>query len=83
MTLTDAELRALVLLCLRELERHGCRADPAVTAALSKLTAERQGRDSRPSVTCPRCGLTSYHACDIEEGYCGRCHDWTRGAMPQ
>jgi ribosomal protein L37E len=31
-----------------------------------------------PSITCPRCGLTSYHPKDIAEGYCGRCHDWTQ-----
>jgi len=28
-------------------------------------------------ITCPRCGLTSYHPRDIAEGYCARCHDWT------
>jgi hypothetical protein len=28
-------------------------------------------------ITCPRCGLTSYHPKDISEGYCGNCHDWT------
>lgn len=27
--------------------------------------------------TCPRCGKTSYHPKDLEEGYCGHCHDWT------
>jgi len=26
---------------------------------------------------CPRCGRTSYHPVDVEEGYCGACHDWT------
>lgn len=31
-----------------------------------------------PRITCPRCGLTSYHANDVEQGYCGNCHDWTR-----
>lgn len=29
------------------------------------------------SVTCPRCGRTSYHPGDVAEGYCGACHDWT------
>jgi ribosomal protein L37E len=29
------------------------------------------------SITCPRCGRTSWHPRDIEEGYCGHCHDWT------
>lgn len=29
------------------------------------------------SVTCPRCGLTSHHPKDVEQGYCSKCHDWT------
>jgi len=29
--------------------------------------------------TCPRCQMTSHHPKDIEEGYCGNCHDWTGG----
>ena len=31
------------------------------------------------SFTCPRCGMTSHHPRDVEEGYCGNCHGWTRG----
>lgn len=30
-----------------------------------------------PSITCPKCGKTSYSPHDIEDGYCGNCHDWT------
>lgn len=29
-----------------------------------------------PSIVCPRCGLRSFNAKDIEERYCGRCKDW-------
>ena len=29
------------------------------------------------SITCPRCGMTSYHPEDIAEGYCAVCMDWT------
>lgn len=29
------------------------------------------------SITCPRCGMTSFHPMDIKEGYCNNCHDWT------
>lgn len=29
-----------------------------------------------PSITCPKCGRTSYNPNDIEQGYCGYCHDW-------
>jgi hypothetical protein len=32
---------------------------------------------SLPSITCSRCGMTSYSPGDIEHGYCGNCHDWT------
>jgi len=35
-----------------------------------------------PSFRCPRCGAVSYHPKDIEEGYCVRCHDWTREEDP-
>lgn len=31
------------------------------------------------SITCPECGMTSYNPSDVREGYCGNCHDWTRG----
>lgn len=27
--------------------------------------------------TCPRCGATSHHPVDREEGYCASCRDWT------
>jgi ribosomal protein L37E len=30
-----------------------------------------------PSITCPRCGMTSWNGTDVEQGYCGHCHDWT------
>lgn len=29
------------------------------------------------NITCPVCGMTSYHPRDIDQGYCGNCHDWT------
>jgi hypothetical protein len=32
--------------------------------------------------TCPRCGATSHNPNDVEEGYCGRCHAWTRDEQP-
>lgn len=36
---------------------------------------------SQPSITCPRCGRTSYNPNDIAEGYCGACHWWTSDAL--
>ena len=31
---------------------------------------------SAPSITCPKCGKTSYHPRDIAENYCGNCHEF-------
>lgn len=36
----------------------------------------RRHRDKHPSITCPRCGRTSYNTNDIKERYCGYCHMW-------
>lgn len=33
------------------------------------------------SFTCPDCGAVSYHPSDIEHGYCGRCHAFTRNPL--
>jgi len=33
--------------------------------------------DPTPSITCPVCGMRSYHPVDVEMGYCGRCHAYT------
>lgn len=30
-----------------------------------------------PSFTCPCCGAVSREPNDVEQRYCGRCHDWT------
>lgn len=32
---------------------------------------------AQPSITCPVCGMTSYHPEDIKQGYCGNCHKFT------
>jgi ribosomal protein L37E len=32
--------------------------------------------DATPSITCPRCGRTSYHPVDVQERYCGACRAW-------
>lgn len=34
-----------------------------------------------PSITCPRCGRTSYSPGDIANDYCGWCHWWTSDDM--
>lgn len=33
--------------------------------------------DVGATVTCPRCGMTSWHREDVRYGYCGNCHDFT------
>lgn len=34
--------------------------------------------DLSPSITCPMCGMVSYHPKDIEHRYCGKCHAYHR-----
>ncbi len=38
---------------------------------------DRPAGPTQPSITCPRCGRTSWHPVDVKMGYCGNCHDWT------
>lgn len=42
--------------------------------AICRLRAEVRGE---PTFECPACHSVSYHPKDIENGYCGRCHDFT------
>jgi len=37
----------------------------------------RKKMAEEPSITCPACQMTSYNANDIEQGYCGNCHEFT------
>lgn len=37
----------------------------------------RHAAPEQPSITCPICGATSYHPVDRQQGYCGRCHEFT------
>jgi hypothetical protein len=32
--------------------------------------------DDGNSFACPRCGSVARQPMDLEEGYCGACHDW-------
>lgn len=43
-----------------------------------QMSCDERCPEFAPSFTCPRCGAVSYHPKDIEQGYCGRCNDWTR-----
>lgn len=35
---------------------------------------DRHLQTAPPSITCPRCGRTSFNTHDIAERYCGACH---------
>jgi ribosomal protein L37E len=37
--------------------------------------------DEQQSITCPECGMTSYHPMDIKMGYCGKCHKFTSAVL--
>lgn len=39
-------------------------------------------RQAAPSITCPRCGRTSYNPNDVREQWCGNCSDYHPGKMP-
>jgi hypothetical protein len=41
----------------------------------------REFHESDTSFTCPICRMTSYNPNDIEHGYCGNCHAFTRGSV--
>ena len=34
-------------------------------------------------ITCPKCGMKSYNENDIKHGYCGNCHEFTRGEVDE
>lgn len=53
----------------RSTERGGCPVHLPGTRVLT---------DGTPlaSITCPRCGKTSYHPKDVSEKYCGNCHEF-------
>ncbi len=33
-------------------------------------------RDGHPTITCLRCDMTSWHPKDVENLYCGNCHEF-------
>lgn len=48
----------------------------ACASELREEAGEGEEREKPPSITCPTCRKTSYHPKDIEERYCGYCHQW-------
>jgi ribosomal protein L37E len=45
-----------------------------ITAEMVKETRHFIEPGALASITCPRCGATSYNRNDIEQRYCGACH---------
>ena len=69
-------------------ERAGTYEAPDGLANEVMVVAPEHRWDSGPpppmrktSITCPACKMTSYNPLDIEQGYCGVCHDWTSVAL--
>jgi hypothetical protein len=60
-------------------------AEHIANALIDQLRQERPGHiielvrhdEGDALFTCPRCGMTSAHPTDVQQGYCGNCHDWT------
>lgn len=51
-----------------------CRQDDEIVCpSPAFLGVEAQGI---ACISCPRCGMTSYHPDDIREKYCGNCHEY-------
>lgn len=42
-----------------------------------ELLLEQRPFTYQPSFVCPQCRARSFHPQDVENGYCGRCHDFT------
>lgn len=47
-----------------------------VARALTHAARPKQRKEDFPSITCPRCGWTSYNPGDIEHRYCGHCNNF-------
>ena len=51
------------------------RKHDAIDAEIKRHRREARG-DPAHSITCPKCGWTSYNENDIEKEYCGNCHQF-------
>ena len=53
-----------------------------LTPAPGPLFPLSAGGGNADRFVCPRCGAASSNPTDIQQGYCGRCHDWTGTTLP-
>lgn len=72
--------RATIYVYLARLEEQGHIQRTRETLVSYPGALPRAMYRARPCYTCRRCSLTTYNVNDIREGYCGKCHDWTRVA---
>lgn len=42
-----------------------------------------ESRSGAPAIRCLRCGMVSFHPDDIEERYCGHCHEFHEPIMEE
>jgi hypothetical protein len=64
---------------LEMLERAEHMTSPDSMVVMYHRDSNPDDRKEEPNITCPVCGMTSYNPNDIEQGFCGNCHDWTGG----
>jgi protein-arginine kinase activator protein McsA len=46
------------------------------------MSDEHEHINRGDSITCPQCGMTSYHDVDIEMGFCANCGGYTSPVDP-
>jgi len=64
-------------LCARPKDHEGAHLTRAALAYA--VTQAAHASDSgEPHYLCPFCGAVSYNENDIENGYCGRCHEYSK-----
>lgn len=49
----------------------------------SREALRHRDEPSARKITCPECGMTSWHPKDVEEGWCGNCHKRTQPHISQ
>lgn len=54
----------------------GCTGFDASRGSARELWRRVFPEQGRASITCPQCGRTSYHPRDVQEKYCGACHQF-------
>ena len=56
-----------------EVSEHGVKPPPELIKAALERVAHG---DARPSITCPKCQFESFNPIDVQERYCGNCHEF-------